>query len=489
MPLDALREIRTFGPHGRTIGLPDDVIARFAERDASLVRAVDDAMVQHRRFRVEMPEILELDEPGQVQVIQRGFVNFYPETSVNPYVALAARGPGGYGMLGLGHAPGAILEAMARPQVMANIMTPSLSQLRLVRALKREIGRRRPEGCPFSRFVCLNSGSESVTLAARISDINAKLQTDPDGPHAGKKIKIFALKGAFHGRTGRPAQFSDSSRRCYQEHLATFRGRDNLLTAAPNDIDGLKAIYARAERENWFIEALFIEPVMGEGNPGLAITREFYDVARELSRAHGSLFLVDSIQAGLRAHGCLSIVDYPGFEDAEPPDAETYSKALNAGQYPLSVLALTDRSVGLYRTGVYGNTMTTNPRAMEVACAVLDAMTPELRRNIGERGVELVDKLKALAGELDGAIVRVQGTGLLLSCELNPGYKAYGRDSVEEYMRIHGIGVIHGGENSLRYTPHFAITSEEVDLIVDATRDALVHGPALRESAAVERGA
>ena len=49
--------------------------------------------------------------------------------------------------------------------------------------------------------------------------------------------------------------------------------------------------------------------------------------------------------------------------------------------------------------------------------------------------------------------------------------------SSEEFMRRHGIGVIHGGTNSLRFTPHFAITSEEVDLIVDAVRQALTHGP------------
>ena len=70
---------------------------------------------------------------------------------------------------------------------------------------------------------------------------------------------------------------------------------------------------------------------------------------------------MDSIQAGLRAHGVLSIVDYPNFEKAEAPDMETFSKALNAGQYPLSVLAVNARAAGLYRKGTYGNTMTTNP--------------------------------------------------------------------------------------------------------------------------------
>jgi hypothetical protein len=44
-------------------------------------------------------------------------------------------------------------------------------------------------------------------------------------------------------------------------------------------------------------------------------------------------------------------------------------------------------------------------------------------------------------------------------------------------MRIHGVSVVHGGENSLRYTPHFAMTSAEVDLLVEATREAILKGP------------
>ena len=91
-------------------------------------------------------------------------------------------------MLGFGHTPDAVLEAMARPQVMANIMTPSLSQQRFITALRAEIGHRRG-GCPFARFMCLNSGSEAVGLAARIADVNAKLQTDPGARHAGATIK------------------------------------------------------------------------------------------------------------------------------------------------------------------------------------------------------------------------------------------------------------------------------------------------------------
>src|SRR5690606_16838269 len=154
---------------------------------------------------------------------------------VNPYVPLAARGPwivtlkgavvhdnGGYGMLGHGHAPQAVLDAMNQPHVMANIMTASFSQRRLAERLRAEIGQRRRNGTPFARFLCMNSGSESVTVACRIADVNAKLMTDPGARHAGKTIKRLALTGAFHGRTDRPARFSHSSRKTYTQHLASF---------------------------------------------------------------------------------------------------------------------------------------------------------------------------------------------------------------------------------------------------------------------------
>ena len=218
-----------------------------------------------------------------------------------------------------------------------------------------------------------------------------------------------------------------------------------------------------------------IEPIQGEGNPGLCVSREFYDAARRLTNQHGSMLLVDSIQAGIRGQGCLSVIDYDGFQDAEVPDLETWSKAINAGQYPLSVLGMNERSASMYVVGIYGNTMTTNPRALETAVAVLEQITPELRQNIKDRGQEFVDKLNLLADELPGTITKVQGTGLLLSAELEPSkFPVVGFDAVEPWCRRRGLGVIHGGHNALRFTPHFRITSEEIDLIIEIVRDALV---------------
>ena len=488
--IELLEPMRTLPSKKVTTGLPDEVVRSFAETDSALTKAIVSASEKFQELLADFPDIVDLDELDQVGVIQEGWVNFYAEDTVCPYVSLAANGPwvittkgavlhdsGGYGMLGFGHIPEQVIKAMSRPQVMSNVMTASFSQLRLVKALQREVGRNRSGGCPFTRFIAVNSGSESVSVATRISDVNAKIMTQPGSRHAGKTVKKLSLTTGFHGRTGRPAQFSHSTHESYKKYLKSFEDSDDLITVDPNDIEHLNQIFAEADEQGIFIEAVFMEPVMGEGNPGLQISPEFYSVAHALSSEHGSVFLIDSIQAGIRATGNLSIVDYPGFEDLPAPDMETYSKALNAGQYPMSILAMNERAAGLYRKGIYGNTMTTTPRAMDVGTAVLEMITDDIRENIVQRGEEFKNKLEALAGDFDGEITNIQVTGLLFSCELNSSYKAYGVDSLEEYMRMNGIGVIHGGENSLRFTPHFNISSKEVDLVVGQIRDAVVNGP------------
>ena len=487
-PVTLLREIRTNVGDIDTPGLLDEEIHAFLKTDPSLSMAIEEAHHRYQQMVQEYPDLyLGSNEKTLITELQDGFVNFYNPATVNPYVALAARGPwiitshgavvhdnGGYGMLGAGHGPEQVIESMSGNWVMANVMTASFSQKRLDERLRKELGHARG-WCPFEKFICMNSGSESVTVSLRIADVNAKLMTQPGGKHEGKAIKMMAIEKGFHGRTDRPAQMSHSCKGKYDQYLASFQNRDNLILVPANDVAALEHAFDEASKHEVFIELLAIEPVQGEGNPGQCVSREFYDAARRLTLEHDSMLLVDSIQAGIRGQGTLSVVDYQGFEDSEAPDLETWSKAMNAGQYPLSVLGMNKRASDLYVTGIYGNTMTTNPRALETAVAVLDGITPELRANIRERGVEFVEKFTALQQEFPHVITKVQGTGLLCSAELEPSeFPVVGMDAVEPWCRRRGLGVIHGGENALRFTPHFNITSQEIDLIVSIVREAIV---------------
>eukprot|EP00048_Salpingoeca_helianthica_P015693 m.228077 g.228077 ORF g.228077 m.228077 type:complete len:436 (-) comp17393_c0_seq1:1658-2965(-) len=419
--------------------------------------------------------------------VQAGYVNFYEPGSLMPYVSAAARGPwvvsvhgavthdnGGYGMLGFGHNPEFLMPSVGRPHVMANVMTPSFSQQAFFTEWRKQVGFTRPKGCPYSRIATLNSGSEAVELSARLTDTHAKLMTSPGAVHAGRRSTMIVLEGSFYGRTYRPARLSHSCRSIYQAHLASFQHDACHLPLAipPNDVEALHKTFDHVEKLGLHVEAMYMEPVMGEGKPGAVISREFYDAARARTKQAHSLLIVDSIQAALRTKGTLSIVDYPGFADADAPDMETYSKALNAGQYPLSVLAMQEHIASKYVVGLYGNTMTTNPRALDVAADVLRAITPEVRTNIVKRGEEMQQKFGALCAKYPTILSRVTGSGLLQAVHLQPTVPMFGGNhsgtrSFLAACRHAGIGVINAA-HTIKFTSHFNLSSAEIDLLVDA---------------------
>ena len=466
-------------------GLDKNVVYELLEEDDLLAQCVDEAYDSFQVLQRQYPSFFDLSDEEKIKKIQKNIVNFYSPETVNPYIPLSAKGPwvvttggavvhdsGGYGMLGFGHQPESILPAVTeRKDVMANVMTPSFAQFELCDLLLKEIGhsRKKNKEASLEKFVFLNSGSEASGFALRVTDAKALnlMQKEP-----GKTRKFLTLKQSFHGRTDFSAKVSSSSLDCYKKNLASFKDLDDLLTVEINNISELKKVFLEAEKSNVYIQAVIFEPVMGEGNPGVCLSPEFYRAARVLSRKHGSSFIIDSIQAGIRATGALSVLDYPGFQGEEAPDCEVYSKALNAGQYPLSVVAMTNEFASFYKYGLYGNTMTSNPRAMSIACHVLRALTPAVRENIRARGEEFVREGLKLKAEYDWLIEDVHGTGLLFCLEINKKViDVVGENGLETLARKAGVGVIHGGQNALRFTPWFSVSSLEVTLIYNRLRE------------------
>ena len=121
--LATLESIRNATGEPRTVGISDSAISDFLESDPTLSRAIEEAAVMFERLAIDHSEQLGLDETSLVEHLQSDYVNFYSAPTVNPYVALAARGPwivtshgavlhdnGGYGMLGMGHGPDDVLH-------------------------------------------------------------------------------------------------------------------------------------------------------------------------------------------------------------------------------------------------------------------------------------------------------------------------------------------------------------------------------------------
>lgn len=91
--LDRLSALRAASGDPLTTGLSDDAITAFAARDPLLGTAVDEAVAAAARFDDEFPGLRLRPEAEQVRWLQERLVNFYADDAVNPYVALAARGP------------------------------------------------------------------------------------------------------------------------------------------------------------------------------------------------------------------------------------------------------------------------------------------------------------------------------------------------------------------------------------------------------------
>jgi hypothetical protein len=313
--LAPLAPLRAHAGTRLTDGLDDATVQRLAATHPHSARPSRPPPPEYARIKDDFAGLLDRDEAEQVHAMQVGFVNFYPADCVQPYVALTARGPwivtlkgavlhdaGGYGMLGAGHAGHRAGRAgQAAGDGQHHDAQPVAVPLRPGAARRDRPQPRR--GCPYAKFMCLNSGSKPPAWPGVSPTSTASCMTEPGAPHAGRTIKRVVVKGSFHGRTEPAARFSDSSRKDYQKHLASYRNDDSLIAIPPYDVAALERAFADAETQGWHIEAVFLEPVMGEGDPGRSVPVAFA-AARRLSREHGSLFLVDSIQAGLRAQAC-----------------------------------------------------------------------------------------------------------------------------------------------------------------------------------------
>ena len=406
--------------------------------------------------------------------LQNNILNFYNKDTISPYIPIAAKGPwiitnkgkiiydtGGYGMLGYGHSPDWALNILSKQHVMANVMTPSYEQSLLTTKLKEKIG----NPCPYEKFAFLNSGSEAMELAGRIIDTIGKKK------NAKKMSKSIVLKDSFHGRTSLASLFSDSCSNVYKNTLKSFQYHNIVETVEINNSDELKNKINDILNNGFELDAIIMEPVMGEGRPGIALNPEFYKLARQQTHELHSILLIDSVQAGIRTNGCLSVVDYPSLKGCKAPDMEVFSKAINSGMYPLSVLALKNEVSEKYEVGTYGNTMCANPKALDIVFETLNRLDKNVSKNIVEQGKNFVNMLNTLKELYPDVIEEVTGTGLLLAAHINKKYDVVGENGLEINCRKRGLNVIHGGKNALRFTPYFLINIKEIELIKCILKD------------------
>ncbi|CAN7245867.1 acetylornithine transaminase [Microbacterium sp. LjRoot45] len=351
---------------------------------------------------------------------------------------------GGIAVTSLGHAHPVFVDAISRQaatlaQVSNFFATPT--QLELAALLKELAG-----AGDAGRVYFGNSGAEANEAAFKL----ARLHGAADRNGGSARPRILALKNAFHGRT---------------MGTLAITGKPSMQEPFLPMIPGVEFIDSTVEALEAAIDdrvaALFVEPIKGEAGV-VELPEGFLVAARELTRAHGALLIIDEIQTGAGRTGAWFAFQHSGIV----PDAITVAKGIGGG-FPIGALITFGDAGDLFYPGTHGSTFGGNPLGTAVATAVLrEIERADLLTNATERGAQLRHAIENLGSPL---IESTRGQGLLIGVSLRHPVAG----AVVAAAQQHGLIVNAANDDTVRLAPALNIGDVEVDEFLDLFARAL----------------
>lgn len=350
----------------------------------------------------------------------------------------------GIGVNALGHAHPAIQKVL-KQQAAKLIHTSNLFyhpyQSQLASRLTRMSGLDRA-------FFC-NSGTEAWEGALKLARAYARANHS-NGHKA--KWRLLALENSFHGRTF--GALATTGQEKYRHPFAPLVPGVNFV--AFNDLDDLKRQFDGS------VCAICLETIQGEGGIH-PVSKEFLQLARELTEKAGALLLLDEIQCGLGRTGKYFAYQHYGIK----PDIVAIAKPLAAG-LPLGALLTTDRVATGMQPGLHGTTFGGGPLACAVAIEFLKQLDG-LRGRVSKRGAYFLDQLRMLQDK-HATVKQVRGLGLMLAIEVESADRA---KSVLAELLAKGILINRTHNTVLRFLPPYTIENSHIDTVIEALDQAL----------------
>ncbi|MFJ9827919.1 acetylornithine transaminase [Streptomyces sp. NPDC101160] len=337
---------------------------------------------------------------------------------------------GGIAVNALGHAHPAVVDAVSRQIAslghVSNLFVAE-PPVALAEKLLQLFGR------PGKVFFC-NSGAEANEAAFKLGRLTGRGH-------------MVATTGGFHGRTmGSLALTGQPGKQ------GPFLPLPGDVTHVPyGDVDALRAAVTE---ETAFV---IIEPVQGEN--GVVVPPAGYlKAAREITRATGTLLVLDEVQTGIGR--CGTWFEHQAHEGVDP-DIVTLAKGLGGG-LPLGATVAFGPAAELFTPGHHGTTFGGNPVACAAGLAVLDtlggdAVLDEVKR-LGEK---LRDGIEGLGHPL---VSHVRGSGLLLGIVLTESLAP----QVQQAAQDAGLLVNAPAPDVVRLMPPLTVGDEVVDAFLRA---------------------
>ncbi|MCY0952462.1 acetylornithine transaminase [Streptomyces sp. H27-S2] len=337
---------------------------------------------------------------------------------------------GGIAVNALGHAHPAIVAAVTgQISTLGHVSNLYISEpvVALGERLLQLFGR------PGKVFFC-NSGAEAVEAAFKIGRLTGR-------------TRMVATDGGFHGRTMGALALTGQPKK-----QDPFRPLPGEVTHVPyGDVEALRA----AVTEETAI--LVIEPIQGEN--GVVVPPAGYlTAAREITRATGTLLVLDEVQTGIGR--CGQWFEHQAHEGVEP-DLVTLAKGLGGG-LPIGAVAAFGPAADLLRPGQHGTTFGGNPVSCAAGLAVIDTIAAEgLLDRVKERGERLRSGIEGTGHPL---VSHVRGAGLLLGIVLTEPLAP----QVQQAAQDAGFLVNAPAPDVVRLMPPYVLTEAELDAFLQA---------------------
>jgi len=333
-----------------------------------------------------------------------------------------------------------------------------------------------PEG--YGHLFFVEGGALAVENALKVAFDWKVRRNRAKGVDADVGSKILHFEKAFHGRSGYTLSLTNT----LPDKVDYFPKFDWPRVAAPAvssfPLEGAALLAHVAAEEACFahidqafakygddIAAILIETIQCEGGDR-HFRPEFLQGLQARCEKYDCLFLLDEVQTGYFASGKPWAFQHYGIT----PDIFSFGKksqqcGIIAGpridEVPDNCFVKSSRI-----NSTWGGNLVDMVRATRVLEVVRD---DKLTDNAGAQGAYWLENMKAMASRFD-QVTNVRGLGLIMAFDLPSGGA---RDSFLAKAMDNGMMGLGSGERTVRFRPHLAITSQDVDAALEISEQTL----------------
>lgn len=342
---------------------------------------------------------------------------------------------GGHAVISIGHAHPRYVKAISEQVAKLGFYSNSI-QNSLQTELAQKLGEQ--SGLEDYQLFLINSGAEANENALKLASFY------------NGRTKVIAFKKAFHGRTSAAVNATPDPKL-----VAPINKGFEVEFHELNDIQSVSDSLLKGD-----VAAVIIEGIQGIG--GIHIpTAEFLSALQKICNATDTVFILDEIQSGYGRSGKFFAYQYA---EGVVPDVVTVAKGMGNG-FPIGGVLIHPKFKAKH--GMLGTTFGGSHLACAAGIAVLDVMKSEfLIENAATLGNYMMRELVKLP-----AVKEVRGLGLMVAVEFPFSVATLRKNLVFDEKCFIGSS---SEANTVRILPPLSITKNDVDLLVEKMRAALV---------------